>query len=200
MEKGKQSTFKKTTLIFALSAVAALGAWAAYGYLFHEVEVQGRANAALAKESGALGSEQSQALQLQKDLTANQARQPILASYFVDATDPVPLFETLESYGRTAGVAVTIDTVDVKRQPDRLIVSLTSDGSFTDLYRFVALLESAPYEFTFTQASIKAAPAPVASAVKGAVPAKPAGGTNWEAKVTLSITSVTGAANVSSQK
>jgi Tfp pilus assembly protein PilN len=179
MHTQKQLPFRITSLVFGIALALAVGAWALYAYIFHSVSLIGQNSAALRAESDKLEHQQSQVLQLKRDLAANQARQPVLVSYFVEATDPVPLFETVEGYGRTTNVAVSIDSVDIKRAPDRLLATLTGTGSFVDLYRFIALLEAAPYEFSVADATLHAK-------AEGA----------WEARITLSIASVTGVANI----
>ena len=191
MDHSRQQPFQTTKLVFGLSLVAALAGWGLYAYLFHEVSSTARATVALSSESAKLEDEQSKEMELKTDLAANQARQPVLNSYFVDASDPVPLFETLEGYGRDTNVAVVIDSVDVKKSPNRLIVSVTGDGDFADVYRFVALLEAAPYEFTVSAATIHTTTPQQAPAVAGKSAPKPTAAV-WEARITLSIASVTG--------
>ena len=198
MDHSRQKPFQTTRFIFGASLVAMLAGWGLYAYLFHDVSVIGRETVTLTNENAKLQSEQSKEVELKNDLAANQARQPVLNSYFVDATDPVPLFETIEGYGRDTGVTVTIDSVDIKKSPNRLVVSVTGDGAFSDIYRFIALLEAAPYEFSFSSASVRSAATqtkqPVTPTVPGKATAQPAAptATPWEVKMTLSIVSVTG--------
>ena len=196
MDHSRQRPFTTTSFIFGLALATALVGWALYAYLFHEVSAIAHQTVALTSENAQLSDEQSMEVELKNDLAANQARQPVLNSYFVDATDPVPLFETIESYGQETNVTATIDSVDIKKSPNRLVVSVTGDGNFADVYRFVALLEAAPYEFSVSSASVRSiaaaptnAPAPAAGkAAKAAAPTE----TQWETKLTLSILSVTG--------
>ena len=124
---------------------------------------------------------------MRQSLADTQEKQKTLTSYFIDASNIVPFLETVEGYGKTTNVATNFDTVDTKKSPDRLDVELTADGSFVNLYRFVALLESAPYEFTITKADIHLA-VPLGFQAVGNGPHS--GG--WEAKIALSVTSITG--------
>lgn len=195
MKISKLKPFRTTKLVFWLSLAGAIVALGLYVYLFYTVQKIGQHTAALTAETRTLEAEESEVGKLKKDLAANQARQPILVSYFIDASDPVPFLETIEGYGRATNVTVKFDTVDIKRAPNQLAVTLTSDGNFADLYRFMALVESAPYEFAITNADIRSViPA-------GLTPAQKSGHVNaWQARISISVFSVTGVQNIPTQK
>ena len=192
MDRSRQITFQKTDFLLAAAVILALAAWGAYAYLFHETHAAGREDAALAGQSLALQAEQSQASGLAGKLAADSADEPELASYFVDATDPAPLFAALEGYGAEVGVTVAVSSADVKREPDRLVVTLKSDGSFASTYRFLSLVEAAPYDFSLTNAKVALVPDATAKAGKPVAKAAP----EWEATMTVSITTVANAASV----
>jgi hypothetical protein len=180
MSSSTPKQFRTTSIAFWASLTILVAAAFLYVFLYQATRSVGSSNALLQAETTVLEGEQSEVGSLKRDLAANQARQPVLVSYFIDAADIVPFLETVEGYGRTTNVAVKFDTVDIKRAPDQLAVTLTGEGSFTNLYRFIALVEAAPYELTFTNASVEK------SGTSG----------EWQARLSLAVTSITGVANV----
>ncbi len=179
--------FRTTTLIFWLTLILALAAVGIYAYVFHAVGTAGTNAAALQEETTALESQEAEVGVLKKNLAATKEREGKLTSYFVDANNPVPFFETLETYGTSTHVSVKFDSVNLKRAPDSLEVVLLANGEFPDLYRFIALLEAAPYEFTISKANVSVAvPAGLEATGKGTHSA------GWNARITLSVTSLSG--------
>ena len=186
MNNASHKPLKYSTVIFwATFGVFVLMCFV-YGYLFHTIRQTGLAGAALEAETSTLEDQASEAGEIKKNLSLIQARQPVLASYFIDASDIVPFLETIEGYGRQTNVTTKFNTFTFKRAPDMLAVSMVADGSFTDLYHFMALLEAAPYEITMTSADVQA------QLPKGLKPdEQSAAVTGWEAQINLSITSIT---------
>jgi len=125
--------------------------------------------------------------QFRKNLTATEEQRQKLSSYFIDAKDIVPFLETIEGYGTDTGIEVTFSSVDIKKTPSRLDVGIFAEGDFDDLYRFLSLLEAAPYEITFTEVDVHS------NVIEGLVPT----GTQpysaaWSAAITLSVLSISG--------
>ncbi len=186
MNSGSQKTFKTTTFIFWIALAAIVVMMAVYAYFFHTVRSIGEHNAALSAEATTLEDQASQAGDLKKSLSLIQARQPVLASYFIDAADIVPFLETIEGYGRQTNITTKFSTFVFKRAPDMLAVTMTADGSFTDLYHFMALLEAAPYEISMTDVSVEAQ-SPKGLQAEGSA----TGAAGWEAQISLAVTSIT---------
>ncbi len=174
MEHESQKPFKTTSFIFWGTLAVALLAFLVYAYLFSTVKSTGEHNAALSAEVETLEGQASEVGELKRDLALVQARQPVLVSYFIDANDIVPFLETIEGYGAETNVTTKFNTFVFKRAPDMLAVSMAANGSFADLYHFMALLEAAPYEISMTNVNVVATAA------------------GWEAQISLAVTSITG--------
>ena len=186
MNNESQKPFKTSSVIFWLTLIAALFMCFVYAYLFHTIRVIGQDDASLDAETTTLEGQASEVDVLKKNLASIQERQPVLTSYFIDASDIVPFLETIEGYGRQTNVATKFNTFTFKKAPDMLVVSMVADGSFTDLYHFMALLEAAPYEITMNTADVEAQlPKGLEANQKTTAP------TGWEANITLSVTSIT---------
>ncbi len=159
-----------------------------YGYFFYLTQNTRAHVAELTAETSILEAEESQASQIKQELETTDTRRSELASYFVDVTNPVPFEETIESYGTKTNTKVNFESLEVKKNPNHLDVAFAVNGSFSDLYHFLALLESAPYEFSVTHLELQLS-APFDS-VSGSKTPKYVN--DWQARVALSVFSVSG--------
>lgn len=188
MNNESEKPFRTSSLIFSLTLIAALLMCVVYAYLFDVIKKTGEGNASLERETVTLEGQASQVGELKRSLAVIQERRPVLVSYFIDATDIVPFLETIEGYGRQTNVTTKFNTFTFKKSPDMLAVSMVADGSFTDLYHFMALLEAAPYEINMTNVDVQA------QIPKGLDPAtvKNSAPAVWEANISMAVTSITG--------
>lgn len=177
-----RTTRKALSIAGALLAVAVL----AYVYLFYSLKSASRHVADLTAETTALELQESEIGQLRKNLTATEERREKLASYFITSGDVVPFLETVEGYGRSLSVTTKFEKVEVRKDPDQLYVSLVAQGSFVDIYRFLALIEAAPYEIVVSNARVSSMVPPGLDPV-GTGPHSQ----GWEARVMLSVISIT---------
>ena len=191
MKNSELKTFHITKLIFWMSLIGVVLAAGIYALTFHEINALGNETSVLRSQTNDLMAKESQAGELKKNLAVNQAKEPKLLSYFINANDIIPFLDTIEGYGRTTNVSVKFNSVDVKQSPDQLTATLKGDGSFANIYRFITLVESAPYELSITNASIQAV------SVGQVDPKKAPAAPTWEANISISISSVTGAAQAS---
>jgi Tfp pilus assembly protein PilN len=173
-------------MIFWTTLLGALLLIAVYAYLYHMIGTIGQNISLLQSQTQVLETQQSEVDQLKKNLAATQVSQQTLQSYFIDASDIVPFLETLEGYGKNANVVVKYQTVQIAGSPAELEVALTADGSFVDVYRFIASLEAAPYEFSITSATVESqGPNPDPNAKGPQV-------ITWDAAINLSVASISG--------
>ena len=177
--------FRTTNIVFWTTLTFAVLALGAYGYLFYTVQTAGAQIAQLQTETKTLEAQETEVDALKKNLAATVVSQQKLSSYFIDPANIVPLLEKLEGYGRSTNVSVQFNTVEVKSSPSKLDISLGANGSFSDVYRFIALLESAPYEFYITKANVRSV-VPVGLVPTGTGPHS----SGWEATISLSVVSL----------
>ena len=180
--------FKKihTTLIWAVFvAVMCLLAYACAFYMVNDA----RANVqSLTSQTATLEREQSEASQIKQQLTDTDAKRLTLVSYFVDVHNPIPFEETIEGYGKNTNTQVLFEGLEVQQSPNRLDASFTVNGSFADIYKFLALLETAPYESSINSLSVQLSSPFNMPGSTNAVTGKP----EWQARVTMSVYSVSG--------
>ena len=188
MATRSSTPIEKTRATFWVLLVVALVSVAGYVYLFRQLKAVNAANVSLTQDSNAILAEQSQIGVIKQSLSDTDARRAKLDSYFVDPNNVVPFLETIEGYGKTAGVSTTFSEVQLADKPTHLTVTVDANGSFTNIYRFVSMLEAAPYEIQVTESDIQTVVPGTLNPIDG-LP-KVAG---WDAAITLSVLSVSGA-------
>ncbi|MBP7804652.1 MAG: hypothetical protein KA052_00310 [Candidatus Pacebacteria bacterium] len=188
MKSTSPASSRKTALIFWLSIAVFLIALAAYAGMFYLIQKTGEENATLRAETDQLTARESQVGELKRTLSSIQAKEPMLGSYFINANDIVPFLEMIEEYGRQTRVSVKFTNVDLKQGPPTLFVSVTSSGTFTDIYRFLSLVEAAPYQIKITQTTMQVGTQTTVVDPKAPVQSKP-----WDLSLSLTVTSVTNA-------
>jgi len=67
-------------------------------------------------------------------------------SHFVRNSDIVTFLDTIEQLATNVSAKAIISTVDTAQDPPSLLVGIRASGSFEALYKFMMLIENAPYE------------------------------------------------------
>ncbi len=75
--------------------------------------------------------------------------------HFVKNTDIVSFLNTIEGLAPKAGAVAEVTLIDVPKDGAGLMVGVNSKGSFESIYKFLSLLENAPYELDFSSVSLK---------------------------------------------
>ena len=180
--------FKKirTTLLWAI--VLMLVCLGVYGYFFYTLNTTRNDVAMLTKQTVLLQQEASESSEIKNQVADTDARRSALVSYFVDAHNPVPFEETIERYGTETNTPVAFNGLEIKSDPNRLDVSFNVHGDFASMYKFFALLESAPYEFSINNVNMQlAVPIGFEPAGTGAHSKN-----DWQAMVSMSVYSISG--------
>ncbi len=187
MKPSTNTIFSKSTQKLIFATILLVVSIFLYGYLFSHVISLTKSNSVLATEVRRIEDQESKITILKRAVLSTEESRKILTSYFIDSKDIVPFLEKVEEYGRDTSVSVKFINVDIAKSPKRLNLMLNAEGQFTNLYRFLALLESVPFEVVFNTFDIKALPSEVPTGVgKQSLPV------NWEATVNLSVLSITG--------
>jgi len=179
-------TNKKTNTILVLTSILLFVSLFTYLYFFWVIKRSNENISLLQKEVIRLEIQESEIDKLKKNLASTKENQEKLSSYFIDINNPVPFFEVVEGYGRGAGVKTVFNDVTLKKDPYRLDAGLTATGSFSGIYRFLQILESAPYEFSITKLNLQRV-VPLGLEQLGAKPSLP----EWEARILISVVSIT---------
>ena len=83
---------------------------------------------------------------LERLLKATNMERSALDSHFIKSTDIVPFLDMLEKTADKLGAKAEVSGLETPKDNSSLIVAVRVDGRFEAIYKFLLLLESAPYE------------------------------------------------------
>lgn len=72
-----------------------------------------------------------------------------LETHFAKSSDVVSFLDTIESLAPQTGAKAEVTSADISQDYTTLLVGLKASGTFSSLYKFLTLLENAPYELEF---------------------------------------------------
>ena len=79
----------------------------------------------------------------------------LLESHFAQSSDIVPFFNTIERLASLSQIKTEVFSVDVSKDNKEILIGLKTSGTFEEIYKFLMLLENAPYELEFVSMDIK---------------------------------------------
>ena len=92
----------------------------------------------------------------------------VVHSFFVSRNSVVTAIETLENLEDVTGARVTISQVDAvdqtKEIPGKLMIGLSGSGTWKQISRLLALLETLPFHSNVTYVTLTTSPSPEGSA------------------------------------
>jgi Tfp pilus assembly protein PilN len=180
--------FKKISIQLTVVSITTAVLLAGYIYFFNILDETRQNVASLTNEISLLESDEAESNQIKNQLSDTDESHKVLTSYFVDVNNPVPFEEMLEEYGRKTNVKVVFQSLDIAKNPNRLNVSFVADGSFSDTYKFLSLVESAPFELSINSIGLQSLGPifsnPIEKNKKTNIP--------WNTQITLSVYSVSG--------
>lgn len=143
---------KRLLAIFFLVDILFLGV---YGYLFYVVDSKNRETAALYTASHQAASDKEKIQGLERTLKETEKERNNLSGYFVTKTNAVTFIEQIEKIGKNANVSLTVNSVsDDVKDNGAIQLNFSAVGSFPDMYRLIALVESMPYKVTLKKANV----------------------------------------------
>ena len=187
MAQKSSTPFEKTRNAFWALLLVVILAALGYAFALHELRITNAANASLTKQNNTIVEEESQIDTVRKGLEQTDARRATLTSYFVDAGNVVPFLETVEGYGKTVNASTSFTTVQMQKDPTYLKVTVTARGSFQSIYRFIGMLEAAPYETAIQGVDIRQVLPDGLQSEQAATQS-----TNWDATATVYVYSISG--------
>jgi len=89
-----------------------------------------------------------------------------LDTHFAQSSDVVPFLNSVEQLGTPSGTDVQISSVLTGTNNNELVVDLKATGTFSQVYKFLTLLENSPYEINFNSMSIHKSVVPTTPTTK----------------------------------
>jgi|GEM_PF-6035491 len=143
----------KTKRIFISFIILDIIIAAIYGYFVYDLIQQAREVSDLYIKNNRESSEQIKLRTLEKMTQASAQDSATIDSYFVRLKDVVPFMEKVEEMGKRVDVSIVVTSI--KNTSVSLDMAFSAIGSFNDIYRLIALLESAPYKIAVKNVSIQ---------------------------------------------
>lgn len=155
-----KSFFKNFSLV---SVVATLAVFACYYILFSKIKQKNEVIADASLSFEVRVKRESAVSSLKKVLEDSRDSIVLIQNNFIPSDGAVAFIEYLEALGKSAQVGVLIqDVKEVEESADSfrgdkevLRFRLTAEGSFRATYRFLNLLENAPYVIHLEQVEIR---------------------------------------------
>ena len=107
-----------------------------------------------------------------------------LTTHFAQSSDVVPFLNTIEQLAPAVGATAEVDSVDTGTNNNQLIIELKVSGTFTEIYKFLTLLENSPYELNILSMDMH-------TATLTSVPSKNITTSDWEAIFRIQLLSFT---------
>ncbi len=79
-----------------------------------------------------------------------------LNKHFVGSGDVVAFLDLIESLGAQAQAKAEVTLIDIPKDGSGLLIEVKSEGSFASVYKFLSLLENAPYELEIVSMEMNA--------------------------------------------
>lgn len=144
----KSAIFKNLRLTFFVATLIAI---VGYGILFYVIKLVNISIATASIGIEAREKQSSTADSLKKTLESHKDDIDLVSRHFVNSDGAVSFIEYVENLGRSVGAEVVIQDVVESEAPaiasrkSQLRFRIVAQGSWKSVYRFLALLENAPY-------------------------------------------------------
>ncbi len=152
-------SFIKTVHLMSFAAVVAVFGLAAYAFLWFQIGTLSAEAMAEANDLKVARDSSQSAVSLQKSLQNSAISLQIIDSYFLPQNGTVSFVEFLESLGSISGTKVSIQSIGLDKGQvgdfkEVLAVTVDSVGTWSNLMRFISLVESSPYHIDIASADI----------------------------------------------
>ncbi|MBI2120032.1 MAG: hypothetical protein HYT94_00210 [Parcubacteria group bacterium] len=146
----------KTKKLFIVSLVLIVSLILAYGAIWYSVHVKQKETATLYAASNQQESDQEKIRELEGTLKDTKESRAKLDEYFIQKANTVTFIEYIEQLGKDAGVALTVSSVtDAPKGSVGIQLDFSAAGSFSGLYRLIALVELMPYKIALKKADVQ---------------------------------------------
>ncbi len=144
-------SFQKFKKIPLLLAVVFLGISSfSFYYLFTQINNNKKLAETMQNNWQTETSRRNEIESLDKLLKSTETGRVLLESHFAKSSDIVPFLDTIEKLATKVGARSEVVSVDILKDKSGLMMEVRSVGSFEAVYKFLTLLENAPYELEFT--------------------------------------------------
>lgn len=174
-----KTRFKKKPLVFATIFLLLSGVGS---FLIYQQTIKNNEQA-LEKEIelSTLANKQDEIKILNNYIKSIEKEKTLFETHFVQISDVVPFLNNLEKTAESVNTSLLVNSIDLAKDNSGLLVEIKNTGSFAQVYKFITLLENAPYEIEFLSVDMRT----VVDEAKKTTPKK------WEAVIGLKLISFT---------
>jgi Tfp pilus assembly protein PilO len=155
--KSSTPTKKILELAIALNVLV----FGAYGFLFWNIQNKETQAGTIMSEVAQSTARNNSLIAIKSSLNENQDFISQMDSLFVPSDGAVAFINMLEALGQQSGVKVSINSVGVTQDPkvakdfkQTLHLSLMTDGSWSNTFAFLSIVENLPYRIQFEQVNL----------------------------------------------
>ncbi len=133
----------------------------AYGFLFWSIQNKEAQAGVILSEVVQNNARNDSLIAIKSSLSENQDFISQIDSLFIPSDGAVAFINMLETLGQQSGVKVSINSVGVTQDPkiakdfkQTLHLNLMTDGSWSNTFAFLSIVENLPYRIQFEQVNL----------------------------------------------
>lgn len=148
-----QSNFPKTSLLFSIIFFVC----SLFVFLFFYRAINENNQKAQEKEEAWLVEKikREEMKTLDNSVKMIESERAQLETHFAESSDVVPFLDTVEGLASKLGVDAEVVSVNILTDYTGLTVGIKAEGTFSSLYKFLALLENSSYEIEVTSINMQ---------------------------------------------
>lgn len=151
-----KNKFKKTSLIVPIIAFLLLCVlfFFLYKEIKNNIEISKQAQANLEKEI----LRREEVKNFNNSFKSIEQDKALFETHFAQSSDIVPFLNTIEKMADSVGTKAEVSFIEVAKDNTGLMIEMKDTGSFSQVYKFLMLLENSPYELEFTSVEMHSTP------------------------------------------
>lgn len=147
---------KKSTIIqFSIALLFFLISVGVFFFLHNYINKKNSIAVASADEWKAEETKRANVKAMEQFLEERAQDRQEIDTHFVPSTDVVGFLDHIESFGPKVGAVGEVTLIDAAKDGSGISVEIRAKGNFESVYKFLALLENAPYEIEITTMNMR---------------------------------------------
>jgi hypothetical protein len=147
-----QNKIRKILLVFSIVAFlfSCLLFFLFYKKIINNINIAKQSQIDFEKET----SRREDIKDFNKSFKSIEQEKNLFETHFAQSSDIVPFLNEIEKMAETVGTKVEVSFIEVAKDNTGLIIEMKDNGSFSQVYKFLMLLENSPYELEFSSVDI----------------------------------------------
>ena len=143
------STQKRSSLtVISLSILSIVILIIGTSYLYHRVNLVKAEIQEIKSGIASIEAENDAIRNFQMIRSSHAADIKRIRAFFIEKDQPLDFIETIESLGRSTHTKLTLDALPTTNKTTSLTFRIVAEGNEKDVFRFLSLVELAPYQIT----------------------------------------------------